>query len=195
MKIEPKFSNLLFMILGMICFYSCTDRDDYAYQNFPVQGFVPVYYDSSSLIDDISASPARSIIEEGNIVSKDSFVFITERLSGVHVYKRIDTINDLQQFRFINIPFVQLIEIRGNTLYAQIGKGLIEIDITDIEHPKYTGFITQRMEDVPNLPIQSLSPSFNEPKRAFFECLEENGKWIIGWEIQDLTEPRCFIEF
>jgi hypothetical protein len=189
-----KKQNLIFLIFVALLICSCDERDDFASQNFPVEGFVPVYYDSSRLIEDISSSPPRALVDEGNVVTKDSFVFITERLSGVHVLKRTDPQDDPRQFNFINIPFVQLIDLRGNTLYAQMGKGLIQIDITDIENPRYSGFMTQRMEDVPNLPIQSLNQSINSSRRAFFECLEENGKWIVGWEIRNLTEPRCFID-
>lgn len=186
--------KLLAFILISFCLISCLGRDDYDSVPLSIDGFVAVYYDSSQLINDIKSEPSRRVENSSTIRRVDNYLFIVERLKGVHVFNQEDTLKDPIPVNFISIPFVQHIELDNNILFAQIAKGLLRINIADKLNPIYKGYINQRIEDVPNFPYQTLKEFPNIPKRVYFDCLEDNGKWIIAWKLESLKKPKCFVE-
>lgn len=146
-------------------------------------GLRPVFisYDDFSHIE---SQPPREFENLGKIVAVGDFLFINERRKGIHLIdNRIP--NDPKNIRFFNIPGNQELIIIDQVLYADNGKHLILIDISDIEHIR----VIDHLRDVYEPDI--ISDLYPENYSGWFVCVNERNGIFYGWEEDLLINPEC----
>ena len=112
----------------------------------------PVYTLKTTFLGSINGSPAQPIGTIGKIDLKDKFIYLNEPEKGIHVIDDSDPTHP-KQVAFLNIPGNEDLAIKGNTLYADMYRELVAIDISDPQHVRVTGMTANvfpdRYEDTP----------------------------------------------
>lgn len=165
------------MILIAVLVFSCKKAE------IEREGVRPVYlsYDDFSMI---KSEPPRDFGELGKIVAVSDFLLINEVRKGIHL---IDNRNPTapQNIRFFSIPGNREFILIANILYADNGKHLILIDITDIEKIEVIDFIEDVYE--PN----TVTDWFPENYSGWFECANDQRGIVLRWEEARLMNPKC----
>ena len=115
------FSALLFIFT---CNSACTDK---VYETFHANS--PIYMSYEDLRAAVKMTPAREMNNPGKIYFKDQFIFINEKMEGVHVFDVSDPANP-QNKGFIEIPGNIDMAIKDNIMYADSYIDLVSIDIS-----------------------------------------------------------------
>jgi len=96
--------------------------------------FDPVYVVPSEFRVGVSAETPHQLKNPGKIYAWSHYLFINERLEGIHVIDNTDPSNP-QNIAFWKIPGNVDMAIKDNHLYADQYVDLLTIDISDIHHP------------------------------------------------------------
>jgi len=168
---------IFFILIFSFFFTSCGDKD------METNGLRPVFisYDDFSHIE---SQPPREFENLGKIVALGDFLFINEIRKGIHLIdNRIP--NDPQNIRFFNIPGNQELIIIDQILYADNGKHLILIDISDIENIR----VIDHLRDV--YEPDGISDFYPKNYSGWFVCVNERNGIFNGWEEALLINPKC----
>ena len=145
------------------------------------QGVRPIYADLETW-DEIISLPPQPIGNLGKIYYKDPYLYINERFKGIHVYDNSDPTNPTP-IAFIQIYGSEDIAITGDILYADNYTDLVAIDISDINNVK----VVNRVKDL----YTRESKAYPEGFSGYFECVDEDRGYVVGWEEAELENPRC----
>ena len=145
------------------------------------QGVRPIYAALDGW-DEIVSLPPQPIGNLGKIYYKDPYIFVNERFRGFHVVDNSDP-NRPEPIAFIQIFGSEDIAIKENILYADNYTDLVAIDITDIHN-------VQVVSRVKNLYAPE-SKAYPEGFSGYFECVEEDRGFVVGWEKAELLDPQC----
>ncbi|MGV3502295.1 MAG: LVIVD repeat-containing protein [Adhaeribacter sp.] len=123
-RTRPLFALLLLVLASLS---ACTDECETTI-TYTVQD--PIQMTRSAMLASVGSLPGRPLANTGKIYSKDHLVFVNEPYKGIHV---IDNSNPAapKTLSFINIPGNVDMSIRDNTLYADAGPDLLDLDISD----------------------------------------------------------------
>ncbi len=157
------FSALLLLILVAT---SCTDQ---IYETFTANA--PVYLSYEELRSAVKITAAREMNNPGKIYFKDNYIFINEKMKGVHVYDVSDPKNP-QNKGFIEIPGNIDMAIKDNILYADSYVDLVSIDVSNFAGIKEVG----RVQKV----FPYTLPKYNV--KLPLAKLDETKGVVIGWE-------------
>ena len=162
---QPKnlFSALLLIILVAS---ACTDK---VYETFTAND--PVYLSYEELRSAVKITAAREMNNPGKIYFKDNYIFINEKMKGVHVYDVSDPKNP-QNKGFIEIPGNIDMAIKDNILYADSYVDLVSIDVSNFAGIKEVG----RVQKV----FPYTLPKYNV--KLPLAKLDEKKGVVIGWE-------------
>ncbi len=169
-----------FFLVSIFIFVACERVDDEDIQT--IEGLRPIY--ASGNWQDIAVSGPEPIDNLGKIYYKDGILYVNERNRGIHVYDNTDPLN-INALKFINIPGNRDIAIKGNTLYADNGKDLVAIDISNFENIKVVNRVSNIYPDRTFL-------NYPENYIGYFECVDAEKGTVIGWEEATLTNPECW---
>ena len=155
--------------------------------NFTVDGFRPVYVpeDEAKIIRLLEP---REVITQGKIDIKDHYIYVGDVNLGVHIIDNSDPRNPVK-VAFLQVYGNHDIAIKGETLYADNLEDLIAIDISDRENPQ----VISRIEDVYQLPNQKFPE--NLPYHTYFECVDSNKGFVVGWVPAQLNNPECWTAY
>ena len=106
----------------------------------------PVYTLKTSFLGSINGNTAQPIGTIGRIYTKDQFIYLNEPDKGIHVIDNSDPTHP-KQIAFFNIPGNSDLAIKGNTLYADMYRELLAIDISDPRHINVTGMTANAFPD------------------------------------------------
>ncbi|MDP2115479.1 MAG: hypothetical protein Q8K69_15640, partial [Bacteroidota bacterium] len=112
---------------------ACTDK---VFETFMANE--PVYLSYEDLRSAVKMTVAREMNNPGKIYFKDQYIFINEKMKGVHVYDVSNPANP-QNKGFIEIPGNVDIAIKENILYADSYIDLVSIDVSSFASIKETG--------------------------------------------------------
>src|SRR5258708_13586301 len=102
----------------------------------------PVYTPKTTFLaninGNINGNAGQPIGSIGRIYVKDKFIYLSEPEKGIPIIQTTDPAHP-QQTAFLNIPGNEEIAIKGNTLYADMYRELLAIDISNPHHIKVTG--------------------------------------------------------
>jgi hypothetical protein len=156
----------------MIVASSCTDK---VYETFTANS--PVYLSYSDLRSAVKMTATRELNNPGKIYFKDQYLFINEKMKGVHVYDVSDPANP-QNKGFIEIPGNVDIAIKDNVLYADSYTDLVSIDVSSFSAIKEVG----RVEKVfpYTLPVY-------DTKYPLAKIDEKKGV-VTGWEVKSVRQ-------
>jgi hypothetical protein len=147
-----------------------------------VEGFSPLYLplNQVSVIEVLNPKPtekAGKIFQLGN-----SITFQTDLNKGIHVIDCSNT-SQPQKVKFIAIPGVSEIAVKGNILIANNYRDLVSIDVSNLNSIHVVG----RVKDVYKANDETLPTERN----VFFECIDDSKGIVIGWEKKTLDNPKC----
>lgn len=101
----------------------------------PYETYSPVLMERAELEKSIKSFDPISLKYPGKIYIKDTLLFIVEKFQGVHVINDYDPSNP-ENIKFITIPGIVDIAVKGNVLYADNAVDLVSVDITDLDNVK-----------------------------------------------------------
>lgn len=170
--------HILLLILPLFIF-SCDEED------FVVNGMSPVYHDYNDFSSIESLGP-QPVVELGKIITRGDYVFVNDVLQGIHVVD--NTIPSSPEYKYFwKIIGNREFTITDNTLYADNGKHLLVIDITDFSNIIYVDHIP----DFYNPEDHNLTYRPNEGYVGYFTCVEVEKGIVVDWEQKTLTNPTC----
>src|SRR5665648_429813 len=123
----------LILMLLMAFTSSCTDK---VFETFMANS--PVYLNYEDLRSAVKMTAAREMNNPGKIYFKDEYIFINEKMTGVHVFDVSDPNNPVNK-GFIEIPGNIDIAIKDNILYADSYIDLVSIDVSSFSSIKEVG--------------------------------------------------------
>lgn len=120
---------IILIILSLLysgCYYSC---DTYSYLTYN-----PVYLDMDSLRNEVATIEAKQISDPGGIYYKGGYVFVNERMKGIHIID--DRVPEAPNaVSFLSIPGNFAMAAKGDYLFADSYTDLLVFDISDEQHP------------------------------------------------------------
>jgi len=125
--------NYFILMSLMAIAISCTDQ---IYETFMANS--PIYMSYTELRSSVKITASRELNNAGKIYFKDQYIFINEKMKGVHVFDVSDPKNP-QNKGFIEIPGNIDIAIKDNILYADSYVDLVSIDISSLSGIKEVG--------------------------------------------------------
>ena len=164
----------LVIILIALSIYGC-DKDVVA------EGLRPIYfyYDDYS---GLKSSGSLDFGDLGKIVSKGNYLYINERYKGIHVIDNTRPEEPVNKY-FWYIPGNREFTIIQNVLYADNGKHLLVIDITNYEDIKLISVLKDQY--ILN------EEQYPENYEGYFECYDPTMGGLAGWEKVKLINPNC----
>ena len=168
---QSKYIFSLFVL--MLAFASaCTDK---IYETFMANS--PVYMSYDELRSAVKMTAARELNNPGKIYFKDNFIFINEKMKGIHVFDVSDP-KSPQNKGFIEIPGNVDIAIKNNILYADSYVDLVSIDVSSFSAIKEVGRVKKIFPYT--LPVY-------DNKFPLARIEEEKGV-VTGWEVKSVRQ-------
>lgn len=163
---------LSFLVFFSVVFAACTDK---VFETFTANA--PIYMSYSDLRSAVKITSARDLNNPGKIYFKDNYIFINEKMAGVHIYDVSDPKNP-QNKGFIEIPGNVDIAIKDNILYADSYVDLVVIDVSSFSAIKEVG----RIEKV----FPYTLPTY-DTKHPLAKIDETKGV-VTGWEVKSVRQ-------
>lgn len=159
-------------VLILLFASACTDK---VFETFKANA--PIYLSYEQLRSAVKMTTARELNNPGKIYFKDQYIFINEKMQGVHVYDVSDPKNP-QNKGFIEIPGNVDIAIKDNILYADSYVDLVSIDVSSFSTIAETG----RVKDVfpYTLPVYDIKLPLAK--------LDQNKGVVTGWEVKSVRQ-------
>ncbi len=151
---------------------SCTDK---VFETFTANA--PVYMSYSDLRSAVKITSARELNNPGKIYFKDNYIFINEKMAGVHIYDVSDPKNP-QNKGFIQIPGNVDIAIKDNILYADSYVDLVAIDVSSFSAIKEVG----RVEKVFPYTLPVYDTKYPLAK------IDETKGVVINWNVKSVRQ-------
>ncbi len=169
-----KQTKYIFSTLVIILAFTsaCTDK---VFETFTANA--PVYLSYTDLRSAVKMTAAREMNNPGKIYFKDNFIFINEKMKGVHVYD-VSNPSSPQNKGFIEIPGNVDIAIKDNILYADSYIDLVSIDVSSFSAIKEVG----RIEKI--FPYTLPSYDIKYPVAR----LDETKGVVTGWEVKSVRQ-------
>jgi hypothetical protein len=166
--------NYIYPVLALFLVFAtaCTDK---IFETFTANS--PVYLSYTDLRSAVKMTAAREMNNPGKIYFKDQYIFINEKMKGVHVYDVSDPKNP-QNKGFIEIPGNVDIAIKDNILYADSYVDLVSIDVSSFSAIKEVG----RIEKV--FPYTLPQYDVNYPMAQ----IDETKGVVTGWEVKSVRQ-------
>jgi len=161
------------MILSVALLFSgCSDR---IVDIFTANS--PVYMSYEDLRDAVEQKAAAELVNPGKIYFKDDYIFIVEKMKGIHIIDNTNPANP-QNISFVEVPGNVDIAIKDNILYADSYIDLVAIDVSDLGNIKEVG----RVEEV----LPYTLPPFDEDYPL--ARIDKDKGVVTGWEIMKVRE-------
>jgi hypothetical protein len=168
-----KQTKIYFALMLFLAFSSaCTDK---VFETFTANA--PVYMSYTDLRSAVKMTTAREMNNPGKIYFKDNFIFINEKMKGVHVYD-VSNPNNPQNKGFIEIPGNVDIAIKDNILYADSYVDLVSIDVSSFSAIKEVG----RVEKIFPYTLPTYDTKYPVAK------LDEKKGVVTEWEVKSVRQ-------
>lgn len=161
-------SLLLFLLFATAC-------SDKVFETFTANA--PVYMSYDNLRAAVKMSTAREMNNPGKIYFKDQYIFINEKMKGVHIYDVSDPTKP-ENKGFIVIPGNIDIAIKDNILYADSYIDLVAIDVSSFASIKEVG----RVQKVFPYTLPTYDTKYPIAK------LDEAKGVVTEWEIKSVRQ-------
>jgi len=184
---KMKFSLFLFAIL-LTSLWGCNESDSPEM----VQGLRPIYGTPEELAKLIRSDQPLPLKQVGKIYTRGNLLFINEVNKGVHVFDNIDPTNPTK-LKFINIPGNVDVAVKGNFLFADMGSGLVTIDIADIDNVKVTDIDNNYVSEINQVQPPQNTLDLLRSGKIYFECADRSKGPIVSWELVEMPKPQCYI--
>ena len=112
------------MLCCIVCFSSCLK--DTATKTYTV--FAPVYISKTDARNGVKSDAAKAVVTPGKIFVLGNYIFLNEVDKGIHVIDNTNPSSPINKY-FIPIPGNIDLAVKGTTLYADMYRDLLVIDI------------------------------------------------------------------
>jgi len=146
-----------------------------------IEGLKPVYVQENNFAE-ISSEAPKAFNRVGKIYKQGNYILISDIGTGVHIIDNSDPSNP-QKVSFINIPGNNDMLARFNAMYADNGKDLVTIDISNLDEAHEVN----RIENVYPIAGEQSPPSYE----GHFECVDPANGVVVAWEEAELINPKC----
>ena len=160
------------MVLLLAFSSACTDK---VFETFNANS--PIYMSYSDLRSAVKMNTAQKLNNPGKIYFKDNFIFINEKMRGIHVFDVSDPKNP-QNKGFIEIPGNVDIAIKDNILYADSYVDLVAIDVSSFSAMKEVG----RVEKVFPYTLPTYDTKYPVAR------LDETKGVVTAWEVKSVRQ-------
>ncbi len=176
--------HIVLLALVVLSLTSCDDGFVNPALGETVECLVPVYAPYDENFEEIFRTDAREFENLGNIVLYKEYIFLIERLQGIHVLDNSDPAMPVN-LHFLNIPGVSELTIDEDILFVNYGVNLILIDISDLSSIT----VVDAIEDF--YPIEELQLT---PPDYFgsFECVDTDKGIVVDWITDTRYNPNCW---
>lgn len=158
---------LYLLIVPLLALVSCVDKylETYTANS-------PIYMGYDELRSAVKVTPMRLLHNPGKIYFKDNYLFVVEKLQGIHVLD-VSTPSNPKNLSFIEIPGCIDIVMKGNILYADSYVDLVALDLSDLSKVK-------DVNRVKNALSYAVPPTNND-----YRILPVDAKKgvVVGWEL------------
>jgi hypothetical protein len=138
----------------------------------------PVYMGYQEFRMSVKMVTQQDLAKPGKIYTKDAYLFINERMKGIHVYNNANPASP-QYVGFINIPGNVDIVVRNNVMYADSYIDLVAIDITNPAQAKEVGRIK-------GIFPYSVPPSDDTSYRQ--GQVDDTKGVVVGWNVKTVRK-------
>lgn len=167
----------IWMGLAVVLLLSACEED-----HIVKDGMKPIYYSFDDFSELRSGAPLP-YGELGKIVTSGDYIFINEVGKGIHVIDNTNPNNPVQ-LHFWYITGNSEFTILQNYLYADNGKHLLVIDISDFANISLKEVIKNQYQP-------ELLELYPEGYSGYFECYDSSKGILKGWEKSELINPYC----
>lgn len=169
--------SIYILLCSSILFFACGKKDE----NKTVDGMKPIYVPHNQL--KVESEGVRPISEIGKIFLKGNTIYVTDIGTGVHIIDNTYPTSPTKK-AFIRIASNNDVATKDFTLYADNGKNLLAINISDIHNAS----VQKKIEDVyKHDAMQHFPPNYE----GLFECVDESKGYIVDWIQAQLNDPEC----
>lgn len=173
-------------VLGLLFSFTSCERTEKVLKQ---RGYQPIY--ENEIAENIQLSqPARSLSNPGKIYIYQNYLFVNERGEGIHVVDNTDPSNPIQ-LAFYEIPGCYDMAVKGTTLYANLGNGVVALDISTVQEAKmvsYSAFPGNNNSPEPSMSIR------NPKGEIVYKCPDPAKGNIIGWKLGQVEGAFCTIQ-
>lgn len=156
-----------------VVFFACTSLfqsclKDSATKTYTV--FTPVYKSVSEVRAGIKSDAPAPVSKPGKIVILGNYIFLNEIDKGVHVIDNTNPSAPVNKF-FIAIPGNLDLAVKGNTLYADLYRDLVTIDISNPAA----------------IEVKKITKNVFQPRQYTSFFIQDTAKVIVDWIKKDTT--------
>jgi len=170
-------STILSLVMIVVVLFSACEKD-----HIVKDGMKPIYC-SFDDFSELKSGPPLPYSELGKIITSGKFIFINEIGKGIHVIDNTNP-NNPTQLHFWYIMGNTEFTILQNYLYADNGKHLLVIDISNFANIKLSSVIRDQYQP-------ELLEFYPLDYKGYFECYNSSKGILKGWEKSELINPYC----
>lgn len=122
-----KFTKIMLFLLSFSCLLQSCLKDTNK-QTYTI--YVPVYKSPAEVRANIKTTSPQPIVHPGKIFVRGNYIFLNEVDKGVHIIDNTNPNSPINKF-FIPIPGNLDVAVKGNTLYVDLYRDLVAIDIAN----------------------------------------------------------------
>jgi hypothetical protein len=164
----------LLYLFSIISFSGCYwYKAEPYYETQKVNGYRPIYI-STADYEKVTLTTPQALKSPGKIYIKGDYLFINEQLKGVHVINNKDPKNP-QKMGFIQIAGNVDIAIRGTIMYADNGRDLVVVDVSNPTQVK----VVNRIKDIFEVFTNNKYPPTYD---TYYECVDKTKGVVVGWQ-------------
>ncbi|GAB3699530.1 hypothetical protein GCM10027592_25690 [Spirosoma flavus] len=126
----------------------------------------------------LAPQPMKNV---GKIYVKDTYLFINEVGSGIHIVDNRDPTNPVK-LAFLFIPGNHDLAVKDSTLYAD---NVLDMVAFNIANPRNVRLV-KRIENTFDY------PAFPSETNVRFECADRNKGVVIRWEKATVENAQCY---
>ncbi len=172
--------HFFILILTLSLVSSCVEEEP----DVEVTGPRPIYVEGEA--SELIASEApKNFGTLGKFVYASKFIYVNEVNKGIHVIDNSDP-TDPTSKHYWNVPGLIDFTVNGTLVYAEQGRDLLVIDVSNPEQLEVCNILRNVFEDLGQnqFPTDHVGP---------FECVDPSKGLVVGWEPALLVNPKCSI--
>lgn len=182
---KTNIKQLIIIVASGFLLLACDiSEDDRFGGNFPagrVNGYRPIYASPSDLL--IEVVGPRTINKARKLYLYGDHLFINELNQGVHI------INFSNPSLPIKTGFIKIygnvdVAVKNGFMYADQAGSLITLDIRDLGNITVVSTLPNQFQDQTQYPEMV--------NGWYFECPDATKGKVIGWELVELDNPKCY---
>ena len=120
----------------------------------------PIRLDASAILTDVQVKPPANPDAVFKIVSNDKYVFVGEKMKGIHVFEKTDA-SHVKPLCFIECKYMKAFDVANNILYCNNFVDLLAVDVEDPLRAKVLQRVSGHFNKYSNSSLNMNNPAAN----------------------------------